>query len=150
MVTWFDSSSVAQTVASGAQANKDLSVNMTDSDKRGCTVTRILLSLMIRPTLVDLENFLFYGIAMVHEDVANYPDPDVSTDEPGWLLRDFRNVLTKDADEGAGIVRATYDIRAQRKFTGPSMHLQFILNNVAGGGTAIVYSYLSRVLCRMG
>ena len=151
-VTWFDNSSVAQALPSGSQNNHDLSVNMTASDKRGCTVTRILLTLAMRPTLLDLENFLFYGIVMVSEDAAiaaAYPDPDISTDEPGWMLRDFRSIMTHDLNDPASIVTVTYDLRAQRKFTGASNSLRFLITNVAGGGTAASYSLLSRVLCRM-
>ena len=69
---------------------------MADADKRGCTVTRILLTLHFRPTLIDIGQLVYFGVVMTHEDVTNFPDLNVSTDQPGWMLRDSVRLIMSD------------------------------------------------------
>ena len=150
--SWFDHISPIKTLASGATESLDLSDAMTESDKRGATVTRILLTIYVRPVLVDLSQRWFYGITMMSRDsvvAGALPDPEVASDQPGWMLRDFRAVLTHDAEHAQAIQHMTYDLRAQRRFTGPSNELEFVSKNLAGGGTSVEYAILSRVLCRL-
>ena len=146
---WFDHMASFQ-VASGASLSSDLSNDLTAADKRGCTVTRILATIHVRPTLIDLGQLFTFGFAMIHEDQVDRPDPEVSTDQPSWLLRDQVRVIMSDLEDGSQIRRLNYDLSAQRKFPGPSHVLRGMWQNNAGGGSAVEVDVLTRVLCRMG
>ena len=147
---WFDYSAENQTLTSNTQVAVITSSDMTDADKRGGTVTRLLVTVHIRPSLINLGQMVTYGMALVHEDQTNYPDPQVSTDQPGWLFKDQIRVIMSDLEDGSQIRRQMYDIRSQRKFRGPSDLVRFIIFNNAGGGSSIVWDVFIRMLCRLG
>ena len=147
---WFDSASQANSLASGATESFDLVVDMSDIERRGCTIMRIILTLHARALTVGLQDYLRYGIAVLNENVTVMPQPELTTDIPGWLLRDMRVVGTSSLNDTSQMVTVNYDLHAQRKFRGQDEGLKFILMNNPGGGSAIEYSYLARTLCLMG
>ena len=149
-MAWTDTTVDNDTVAANATDTRDLSADLSIADKRGCTVVRILVRVTMRPALIDTGQLLTYGITMSHEDVADQPDPHTAADQPGWLLRDHCRVIMSDLEDGSQIQTRAYDLRASRKFRGPSQRLMWIIRNNAGGGTAVQYDLLARVCCMMG
>ena len=150
-MAWFDKLAEEQSVAAGGTVGLQLDSDMIDADKRGCTVARVIMTLHVRPTLIDLGQMCTFGITMVHEDVTNLPDPEAGTDQPGWIVRDQIRVIAHDLEDGVtAITRVTYDLRASRKYPTASNELLLIVHNNLGGGSAIIYDALTRVLCWMG
>jgi hypothetical protein len=127
---WHDNIAINQTVLTDAQAAIDLTAGMIDADKRGCTITRVLYQLFVRANTVDAAANFHYGITLMHEDAtgAAVPDADEQTDEPGWLTRMGGFVMMTNLADGSQVYRAEGDLRAQRKFRGPSEQLQFIID----------------------
>ena len=152
-VAWFDAELMGQTVASGGFQGHAIDLNMVDSDKRGCTVTRIIGTVTMRPVLLDLRQFMFLGICMVTSDAIAgnvFPDPNDAGDQPGWLYRTYRTVIMSDLQDHSQETELHFDIRAQRKYRGVDDNLLLIFTNEAGGGTSVNYDFLTRTLCRMG
>ena len=149
-LAWFEHISRGGTVASGGQGQVLLSNNMDAADKRGCTVTRMIGTVTLRPVLVNLQQFVYLGICMIHEDQVDFPDPSIELDQPGWLWKGSATVGTTNVGDYSQWARIPIDARSQRKFRGPSDVLRLVMDNVAGGGTSVDLDVNLRILCRMG
>ena len=149
---------MTQSLANNARLDQDLLVNVSDADKRGLTVVRMLIHLWYTSTAggpVDGSMRLFQGIQLASEDAfaaMALPDPNNSTEYPigGWMYRDMI-VCTESA---LGVLRNNpvelwRDLRSQRKLDRSEM--VFSVENNAGGGTtfSVDVQGLIRVLYKL-
>ena len=154
-LTWVDHIAINQgaTLTPGNLNNQNLTANLIDADRRGATVTRVLLTVSFRVSLIDTGTVAFYGVCMVHEDVAaggvGIPDPAEDTDQPGWLMRDMARLTVSDLEDQAQVVTIRADLRAQRKFRGVSENLHLVVENWSAGVASFNFDVLSRVLVRL-
>ncbi len=139
--TAWEDTFVAQSLANNARLDQDLLVNVSDADKRGMTVVRILVHLYFTSTAgtpVDGIQKLSMGIQLSSEDAfaANaVPDPNNVTEYPigGWLYRDV--VVVAEAASGIHInppAEIRLDLRSQRKLDRSEM-MYSVENNALGG-----------------
>ena len=147
---WQDHITENNTIASNTQVSKDLSANINEVVRKGCTVARILLQMNIRPNTINAFWNVHWGIAMVTKDAAvasALPDPSDQVDGGGgWLGRGLMAGVTEDLSNPMGVQYLDKDLRSSRIFRGDEMQLRLILDQDASGIT-VTYNIMARVLC---
>ena len=148
---WFTTLADGQTVTSGGQSNNELLVQLAESIRKGSTITRILLQLVIHPATVNTICRLKWGMVLVNEDAASggtFPDADQSTDRADWLARGAELVSVTDLFNGQQYARVDRDLRAQRVIRADTDEFHFIIDQDSSGAT-VNYSVWTRVLIRL-
>ena len=150
--SWLDSLP-GFSVASGAQASATLITGSVDTD--GYTLTRLIGHIQVHPLSpagatgvmrVDMGLGMFEADAIA---AAAFPDPVVSTDEPGrgWIWRDSLTIEERTSSTEPHMVVIRFDIRAQRKIDKASM--VWVVDNTQVIGTAFTVTMrgIFRSLC---
>ena len=137
-------------LASGNQVEKDLLSGMSTDDRKGSTITRVIVDLVITADTLNQKTFTSYGLCMVNLDAfaaGAVPDADSNVDRADWLLRGrSRNYMTQLSGTSDAFVRS-YDLRAQRVLRSEEMTLALILDHGSGGG--INFFWMSRILVKL-
>ncbi len=158
LTAWDDQLVTSLSVTSGAENSFLLTENVSDTEKRGCTIVRIILALELLPSVpgnVSGVQTVSMGIGATSDDAfaaGALPNAEVDTDFPvmGWLWRG--KYLVRDETLATGIVpfpRIDADLRSQRKIDRSSVFV--ILQNTPVQGTAfnILVSGMVRVLYKL-
>ena len=137
-------------VASGTQIEKDLLGDLVTDERKGATITRVILDLVISPDQAGQVTFTSYGLCMVNRDAVAagaVPEADVNSDRADWLLRGrARNNCFALADS-TQMFHREYDLRAQRVLRSEEQTLALILDHGSGGG--IDFFWMSRILMKL-
>ena len=93
---WFQTHADGQSVTSGGQSNNELLTTLGKDIRRGSTITRMILYLMLRPQSTNTLGSVKFGVVSVTEDAATanaFPDADIAGDEADWLYRGAAHAL---------------------------------------------------------
>ena len=141
--TAWDDAMLNFSLASGAlAAAQQLMQNVSDTEKRGCTLQRLIIGLNVEAATRGIGNGVqrvWLGIGLTSDDAYAgnaLPDPESGSDYPvqGWLWRWSGTIW--DSVDFAAIqqVRIEKDLRAQRKLDRSTMFLT--IKNDPRQGTA--------------
>ena len=147
---WFDKDQQLQTVTAGVSVLREILDQMSDNDRVGATITRIIGTIQLRPLLANAEAHIFMGIALVNADAFSggvVPDPEDAADQPGWLWKSYRNVMHDAINVHTPVGLVTFDIRSQRKL-GREQRLLIILHNLSTSSTNVNLDYCTRTLVK--
>ena len=145
--TAWDDEVVGVDVVSAGNSDQELLASVTDIDKRGCTIVRVLAHLWMTPaagTVVNGTQRLWFGLQLVSEEARTagvLPDPDQQTDYPilGWMYRDVFVVTSNSTQEfRVAPTELRVDLRSQRKIDRAAIVMS--IRNRAGSGTSFTVS----------
>ena len=145
---WFQTHADAQTVTSGGQSANELLSALTVDQRKGATITRMILQLWFRADTIDSICRVKWGIVSISEDAntaSAFPDADSALDLADWLIRGAEVVLTSDVNDGSQAVRVFRDVRSQRILRGATDQTHFVVDQ-ATSGTSVTYDVYSRIL----
>ncbi len=150
-VQWVDTIDRVNILPGSTTQTANLIGDETGLNRKGHTITRIVMNLTLRANFVDLRYDVSWGLTLVNSDAAAataFPNPEDEDDQPGWLLRDVATLQTSDVDDGSQFLRMNYDIRAERLFRNQQQSLYFIIDQAASGNN-LGWDLLTRVLVRL-
>ena len=149
---WFTSISDAQTVTSGGQSANELLAGLSDTLRKGSTITRIIMQLVLHAGTVDTTfGRVKYGIVLMNQDAVSagaFPDADVATDNVDWLVRGAEVVSATSLTDSSQFVSVFRDLRAQRMLRTGQELLEFIIDQ-STSGQVIGYDLFTRILVRL-
>ena len=145
-------------VPAGGRSSLQLALNVSDPEKRGCTVVRIIMDLVvwpIPPGAVSGVDLLSMGVQMVSDDAfaaGAMADPEDDADFPvtGWLYRGV--FLVRDETLATGIGDFTVvqkDLRVQRKMDRGTLVLTVHNTGLEGTFFTIRTTGIVRVLYKL-
>ena len=145
-------------LTNSSQTAINLMTNVADPEKRGCTLVRLIIDVVLFPATpgnASGRQIVSLGIGVVSDDAfaaGTLPDPEEESDYPvgGWVYRARKSVF--DETLATGLVRPVLiekDLRAMRKLDRSTLAL--IVHNGAVEGTAftIGMSGLTRSLYKL-
>ena len=149
---WYTRLYMNQPLAAGTQDCVDLlpPTVWADAQKKGATLTRLLLRINIRGQVNGQTSYTYFGVAMVNADAAAalaFPDADIEADNVAWLMRDFTLNSAGDIFDVSQHQERSYDLRGQRVWRSEQEELHCIFNQDLAGATTI--SLMSRILMRL-
>ena len=153
-LTAWDDRMLNQTLADNSQDIQGLMVNVSDPEKRGCTLIRTLVHvqyLATAPGTVSGVNLVHYGIALVSDDAfaaSIVPDSESGDDFPvlGWVFRDTTTVVDETLATGPiAPVDVRLDLKSARKLDRSS--LVWIAKSVSREGTVFAVQQTGIVRC---
>ncbi len=148
-VYWEDTI-IDQTLGANSQFGQSLDAGIPEDEKKGVTVTRILLEIDVVAVTAGTGGIFSAGIAIVQDDASaalSFPDPDSVGDDPGWLWRVARQgVFNNDPNDFSQARHYKLDLRAQRKYVGEDYSLMLIGMNLAGVASSLNVDGSLRVL----
>jgi len=112
-------------------------------------VTRMLVDLSVRSTVINVDASISWGITIVDEDAfaaAALPDVNDETEQPGWMFRGADDVSASNVFDRSQFRMITANLSGQRKFAGNSSRLVFLLNN--SGASPVIVAGLIRMLVK--
>ena len=116
---------------------------------KGCTVTRMLVDLWMKPASVAQVNTALWGITTVNSDAraaGALPEADDLAERAGWLVRgelySIANALTRSE-----FAHTQMDLRSQRVLRNDEEELILIIDN-AGSFTMVWHAFV-RVLIKL-
>ena len=110
----------------------------------GLTVVRLILDVVIRPAVQDLNVFGAFG-AMIN---VAFTAVDVILDLYDYYLHQNFFVRTNDVNSGEESYKRSYDLRTARKIRGADRHLDFVITNNSGSGASLIWSMSARMLLK--
>ena len=146
---WFDRIVNVNSIGTGTTQVVNLDGNMDVAMKKGATVVRIILDLMAFALTAGTGTVLSVAIAMIEQDASvagAIPDPEDDDEQPGWLYRTARPVVTSVLNDSSQATRVAVDLHSKRKYRGEDFALQMILENHAGGLSSVNVDGVTRVL----
>ena len=151
---WYTGQQGFQTIADGAADNFTLynAVSHGPRNIKGATITRMIIDLTIRADSVAQIVTGMWGILVMNADARAagvFPDPADVTDRAGWMIRGRGETIQSDLSDASQWDRRQLDIRSQRVLRTEEDELQFIIDNISGGGRIIQYGIFIRVLVRL-
>ena len=158
VTAWDDQLVLGTTLFDGVTGSFILVENSADSEKRGCTIVRILVGMQFVPAVPNAVNGLMVvtlGIGVTSDDAFSagaLPDPEVDADFPvqGWMYRDRFMVADVASGGNAGaILRVEKDLRAQRKIDRSSPFMSVRVDNIQGTAFSVIESGIVRVLYKL-
>ena len=146
-VEWFDRT-VNSTLTASNQVGIDLSTDLSNVNRKGATVVRMLLDITLQPVTIDVNLRSYMGIYMAELDAfnaSNFPEVAVDDEQPGWMYRMMRNVRTHDVDQLPANSHIEVDVRAKRRFVGEDTLLTLVLERDAAVG-GVLFTGMVRTL----
>ena len=136
-VEWFDT---IVDLASGinTQDTLQLSQGIVADERKGMTLVRTIISLDLVAITAGTGTLVSMGIVMMPLEAVlagAFPDPNISSDNPGWIWRWHRGVFTSVVNDRSQVVHVAHDTPAMRKFPTQDYQVRFILNTAAGAST---------------
>lgn len=147
---WYAHFTRGSSLLSGAQNKVDLLAQIFDSNIKGLTVTRTILKVISKPTAIDTETDLHFGIAVVGSDAFTadaLPDADVESDNVRWLLRGYHVDVINDLNDRSQWSESNYDLKAQVLMRSEQDRYTFIVDNFGTGD--LTWWCICRTLCRL-
>jgi len=147
---WFTRIVQDGTVPASGQTCVDVLRNVEEANRKGLTITRIIMDFVTLADAVAERTECFWGIVLVNSDAAAadvFPDPATEADNVAWLGRGMHVNGTSDLLDSSNYSRTRIDLRAQRVTRSAQEELHLIIDQSSGGG--IVFNVHLRVLCRL-
>ncbi len=97
----------------------------------------------------NIESVIDQGIVMSDLDAivaGALPDPEVETEQPGWLWRSTRCIVATDVNDYSQQQPLEFNLHSMRKFSGNNDDLELIAVNSSLGG--VFLNGLVRVLVK--
>ena len=134
---WFDAK-FSQTTAANALAQTTLDSNLSSGFKKGATVMRCIVNLLLTPSAIDLMALFHFGICLLTIEAvasATLPDPEDMDDQPGWLWRTMYPATTHDLNVSPPSATKELDLRSRRRYIGEDYSLVFVtsMGGAVGG-----------------
>ena len=150
---WFTTLRGDQALTDGAQISFDLLAGVDQANKKGATVTRLIISMWIRNDTQQTFKVMDAGVAWVNSDAvaaAALPDPGDEADRADWLLR-YRMTNQMDATTSGSqqIEDRHFDIRSQRICRSERDELRLVLEDSGLGNGGLFVTFGARVLLRL-
>ena len=147
---WFDLFNVGITISASGQVSRDLLGLVPLGMKKGSTVTRTLIDLVVRPQGTIIYSNLTWGIVMIDDDAAAggaIPDSDEAADQSGWLGRGLVPCVTSNTSNLMPSMPVRIDLSSQRRFRGEDESLYLVFDK---DSTAITLEidFFARVLLK--
>ena len=146
---WYDRF-ISQSNASNVQSLVDLSLGIATDEKKGMTVVRIIIDMLIIPQSINVLATTNLAIHMASADAFSalaVADADDQDEQPGWLWRTRRSTaLSNITNLSSPAALIKEDLRAQRKFAGEDQLLILQIDNEAG--STVLTRGIIRVLCK--
>jgi len=138
---------------SGSQTNLPLftAISLPSSIIKGCTVTRMIVDLILSGNAVAQMNEMHWGILVVNGDAAavgQFPEADDPSDRAGWLVRGRMFNIQDSLSDQSQWTRVQLDLRSQRILRNERDELHLILDTAATGFSALYAAYV-RVLMKL-
>ena len=150
---WFDSILGFTTIADGGQTSQTLfDANVLGAiGVKGATITRQIVKIIMRPTVLVTISELHYGITIVNADALTasaIPEADVVSDRADWMVRGWLAAFSNSLSDSTQTDRVMADIRTQRIMRSEEDALIVIYDN-ALNGVSIQVAHFIRTLIRM-
>ena len=136
-------------LASGSQTNIALLSNLDAANRRGSTITRIILRVTMYTDTVTTDGFLAFGIILLNNDAVAagaFPDPNDAADNADWIMRDVLTTRMQSVSDGSQAARGNYDLRAQRLTRSAQDILHMVVN---ADGVGLEFHVYARILVRL-
>ncbi len=149
-VFWVDTIDQVNILAASGQQTVDLLPVESGAARKGQTITRLILKLVIEPSVADISYRPTWGVVLVNSDALTagaVPESNDEDDQPGWLLRDVGIAETHDVNDGSNFLRMEYDLASQRRFYNQQNRLIFEISQGASG-QSLVWHLFARVLVK--
>ena len=147
---WFTRIVPNTTLAGNAQTSVDLTVNMESARRKGCTVTRMLVNVVLEAGVVAQDLQLTYGVLWVDADALSagaLPDTDVESENVDYMLRGCLFGSQSDLADSSQWTRVSHDVRGQRVCRTDQDHLVLVLDNALAN--SLNFRLFSRTLVRL-
>ena len=131
--------------------------DLSDTEKRGCTIGRMIIGLDVEPASpgsVSGTQNVFMGVGLSSDDAfagGSTADPEDQADYPvqGWLWRYYTSVRDNPTIAGVQGRRIDVDLRALRKMDRSSVWIAFVNNVREGTSFSVQYTGLVRTLYKL-
>ena len=130
------------------QFNFDLLSNISIGNRTGSTVTRLIMDMLVHPSVASGVNEVFFGVVVANADAlaaGATPDPE-QVDDADWLVHGRLFARGKSNADDLIDDRVRLDIRSQRKLRNVVDRL--VLCCHVQTASAIDYSHLIRTLMK--
>ena len=150
---WYSSILGFTNVNNGAQtANRLYSTTSTPISRiKGSTITRIIIKMIMHPSVITAIHEMHWGIVIVNEDAiaaGAYPDADDISDRADWLARGWLCGRSANLSDGSQDDRVELDLRSQRIMRAEEDALMLVIDN-SNNGNAVSYAYFIRCLVKL-
>jgi len=142
---WFTSISNGIVVVSNGQNSINLLSAVEVANRKGSTITRILLKLVAHPEALS------WGLTFVNSDAASagaFPDTDVATDNVDWLGRGTLFSFSSSLADQSQDDRFEGDLGASRVWRSEQDQFHLIFD-ASASGTDTTVRVAARVLLRL-
>ncbi len=141
---WFTSINPLFTLAANGQLSIDLLGPLAVDQRKGATITRVILDLSLFPTVVTTLHEVFWGLLVMDEEAASaggFPDADIQSDRQHWLQRGHLISKVLSTSDGKQGDRQMMDIRSQRKLTSEEDTFRIIFDHGATGTSSDIVMF---------
>jgi len=148
---WFTSISNGIVVVSNGQNSINLLSAVEVANRKGSTITRILLKLVAHPEAITVLHALSWGLTFVNSDAASagaFPDTDVATDNVDWLGRGTLFSFSSSLADQSQDDRFEGDLGASRVWRSEQDQFHLIFD-ASASGTDTTVRVAARVLLRL-
>jgi len=151
---WFTTLRNNQALADGLALDFPLLADAQQANRRGSTVTRIIIDQWVRNDVQQTFKIADFGIVWAHSQAvattAALPDPGLEDDRADWLVR-FRMVNQMDATTSGTqqIAHKMMDIRSQRICRSDEDELTYIMKDSGSGNGGLFVTFSIRVLLKL-
>ncbi len=151
-VKWFTTKDIDQALLDAATDNFTLSTGLAAANKKGATVTRLIVDLNARTDTLGSIKHLYWGIVLIADGftTATLPDPEVEGDRADWMVRGVMHTGAPAlGTEFGAAAQINLDIRSQRRIPTEDFSLQLIISDSGAGAGGLLFTHLTRTLVRL-
>ena len=113
----------------------DLSSAIAPDEFKGMTIARMIVDLVLMPIETGTGALVGIGTVLLSDEavaVGAFPEPEVGTDQAGWLWRTVKTVHTSTSNDRSQATAVVHDLRGRRRWPGEDFALMLIVTNFAG------------------
>ena len=147
---FWDDTLINKVLAPGNNTQDSLDQGVPEDEKKGMTLTRLLVNITITQVTSGTGGVYAAGIYLAEEDAfaaVAIPEPEVVGDDAGWVWRVLQvPVFASTTTDFAQARRFELDIRAQRKYIGEDYTMVLTQTLNAGAASSINLNGFVRAL----
>ena len=155
--TAWDDELIGTTVANAGQQVNLIAQNVSDPEKRGCTIIRVIYHMWFLPNSPGAVNGveqITLGIGIASDDAFSagaIPEADTAADFPmsGWMYRDRLLVVDSIDAKDSPAVELYRDLRVSRKMERGSVYVTHESDGFVGSAFTVAFSGIIRVLYKL-
>ena len=142
-------------MASGGQVRIPMLPLLAVGNRKGATVTRLLLEMSWIADADSARKVMNWGITYVNSDAVvalAFPDPSSTLDTPDWIARGQQFAVANSAiasSPGYNVTRKSLDLRSQRICRAEDDELYFIIDTDAITAGGVFFNHMFRTLVRL-